>query len=88
MQAETIWQLKTELYDVYSLKWRLTKTILELVPSRFPTLSPLLFLFIKLHDSNPHLKCAFVFLQPDDNCQKEVRAALESVDADCRCSHK
>lgn len=34
MQAETIWQLRTELY-VYGLKWKLAKTILELVPSHF-----------------------------------------------------
>lgn len=68
MQADTIWQLRTELY-VYGLKWRQTKTILELVPSHFSTLSPLHFLFIKLRDSNTHLKCALVCLQHDDNCQ-------------------
>lgn len=87
MQAENIWQLRTELY-VYSLKWRLTKTILELVPNHFSSLSPLLFLLIKLHDSNPHLKRVLVFLQCGDNCQKDIRAALGSLGVDCRCSHK
>lgn len=87
MQAQYIWQLRTELY-VYSLKLRLTKNILELVPSHFSTLSPLLFLFIKLHDSNTHLKCALVCLKHDDNCQKDVRAVLKNLDVDCRCSHK
>lgn len=86
MQTKTIWQIKTELY-VYGLKWRLTTTILKLVPRNFSRVSPLLFLFIKLRDSNTYLKCALVCLQHDDNCQKDVRAVLESLDVHCRCSH-
>jgi len=87
MQPETIWQLRSELY-VYGLQQTLTKTILERILSHFSTLSPLLFLFIKLCDSNTHLKCALACLQRDDSCQKDVRGVLESLDVDCRCSHK